>query len=175
MDFVGYSEVAAALANAPLDDADPLAGGLADRGWQVADCTDRDLAALRRFQRDVREVFARAAAGRAAEVVSGINRLLAEHPITPYVSGHDAGRLHLHVAPRSAGLAAQLIAESIFGLATLACELGPTRLGVCQARGCTRVFVDTSPNASRRYCSDRCSSRANVAAYRARQRALAGR
>jgi predicted RNA-binding Zn ribbon-like protein len=32
------------------------------------------------------------------------------------------------------------------------------------------VFVDTSPNQSRRYCSDRCSSRANVAAYRARQR-----
>jgi predicted RNA-binding Zn ribbon-like protein len=30
--------------------------------------------------------------------------------------------------------------------------------------------VDTSPNQSRRYCSDRCSSRANVAAYRARQR-----
>ena len=35
-------------------------------------------------------------------------------------------------------------------------------------------FVDTSPNRSRRYCSDRCSSRANVAAYRARQRAAAG-
>jgi predicted RNA-binding Zn ribbon-like protein len=36
--------------------------------------------------------------------------------------------------------------------------------------------VDTSPNQSRRYCSDRCSSRANVAAYRARQREIgAGR
>ena len=33
-----------------------------------------------------------------------------------------------------------------------------------------QVFVDTSPNQSRRYCSDRCSSRANVAAYRARRR-----
>jgi len=32
-------------------------------------------------------------------------------------------------------------------------------------------FVDTSPNQSRRYCSERCSSRANVAAYRARQKA----
>ena len=34
-------------------------------------------------------------------------------------------------------------------------------------RTCTNVYVDTSPNHSRRYCSDRCSSRANVAAYRA--------
>ena len=53
------------------------------------------------------------------------------------------------------------------------CDLGATRLGVCDASNCTHVFVDTSPNQSRRYCSDRCSSRANVAAYRARQRAAA--
>jgi predicted RNA-binding Zn ribbon-like protein len=60
------------------------------------------------------------------------------------------------------------------GLSTLVCDLGATRLGVCDASGCDHVFVDTSPNQSRRYCSDRCSSRANVAAYRARQRAAAG-
>ncbi|MGH3454660.1 MAG: CGNR zinc finger domain-containing protein, partial [Nocardioidaceae bacterium] len=59
------------------------------------------------------------------------------------------------------------------GLATVACDLIPLRLGVCQAAGCEQVFVDTSPNQSRRYCSDRCSSRANVAAYRARRRAAA--
>ena len=41
------------------------------------------------------------------------------------------------------------------------------------AEDCQDVFVDTSPNRSRRYCSDRCSSRANVAAYRARRRAEA--
>ena len=66
-----------------------------------------------------------------------------------------------------------LIAESLMGLSTLVCDLGATRLGVCDASGCDHVFVDTSPNQSRRYCSDRCSSRANVAAYRARQRAAA--
>jgi predicted RNA-binding Zn ribbon-like protein len=58
------------------------------------------------------------------------------------------------------------------GLSTLVCDLGATRLGVCDASPCTNVFVDTSPNQSRRYCSDRCSSRANVAAYRARQKAV---
>ncbi|MGW3804911.1 enoyl-CoA hydratase/isomerase family protein, partial [Streptomyces clavifer] len=30
--------------------------------------------------------------------------------------------------------------------------------------------LDTSTNRSRRYCSDRCATRANVAAYRARKR-----
>jgi hypothetical protein len=32
------------------------------------------------------------------------------------------------------------------------------------------VFIDTSTNRSRRYCSDRCATRANVAAYRARRK-----
>nr|WP_264674235.1 CGNR zinc finger domain-containing protein [Nocardioides lijunqiniae] len=51
--------------------------------------------------------------------------------------------------------------------------MGPSRLGVCEAAPCDHVFVDTSPNRSRRYCSERCSSRANVAAYRARRKAQA--
>ena len=59
------------------------------------------------------------------------------------------------------------------GLANLVCDLGATRLGICSEPRCDNVFVDTSPNQSRRYCSDRCSSRANVAAFRARQKAAA--
>ena len=78
--------------------------------------------------------------------------------------------LHLHVATESASVAELLVGESLLGLATLVCDLGPTRLGVCSPAPCTNVVVDTSPNRSRRYCSDRCSSRANVAAYRARQK-----
>ncbi|NEE27579.1 CGNR zinc finger domain-containing protein, partial [Streptomyces sp. SID7982] len=35
--------------------------------------------------------------------------------------------------------------------------------------------LDTSTNRSRRYCSDRCATRANVAAYRARKREEAER
>ena len=80
----------------------------------------------------------------------------------------------MHVATKSASVAELLVGESLLGLATLVCDLGPTRLGVCAAAPCTNVYVDTSPNQSRRYCSERCSSRANVAAYRARQKAAAG-
>ncbi len=106
-------------------------------------------------------------------MVSHLNDLLAKHPVTPMISDHDPAHLHMHVANRSASVAELLIGESLMGLATLVCDLGATRLGVCHASPCTKVFVDTSPNQSRRYCSDRCSSRANVAAFRARQRAAA--
>jgi predicted RNA-binding Zn ribbon-like protein len=77
------------------------------------------------------------------------------------------------VSNRSSSVAELLIAEALLGLSILVCDVGPLRLGVCQASGCDDVFVDTSPNQSRRYCSDRCSSRANVAAYRARRKAEA--
>ena len=70
------------------------------------------------------------------------------------------------------GLLVVYTGAALLGLATLVCDLGPTRLGVCAEAKCDDVYVDTSPNQSRRYCSDRCSSRANVAAYRARQRAV---
>nr|WP_246377355.1 CGNR zinc finger domain-containing protein [Nocardioides ginsengisegetis] len=98
---------------------------------------------------------------------------MVRHPITPRISDHDPSDLHLHVATESASVAELLVGESLLGLATLVCDLGPSRLGVCSATPCTNVYVDTSPNQSRRYCSDRCSSRANVAAYRARQKAVA--
>ena len=93
--------------------------------------------------------------------------------MTPYIAGHGTQKWHMHVADQQSSVSELLVAESLMGLSTLVCDLGATRLGVCDATPCTHVFVDTSPNRSRRYCSDRCSSRANVAAYRARQRAAA--
>ena len=42
-----------------------------------------------------------------------------------------------------------------------------SRLGLAGRRG---VYIDTSRNASRRYCSNTCASRSTVAAYRARQK-----
>jgi predicted RNA-binding Zn ribbon-like protein len=67
---------------------------------------------------------------------------------------------------------AHIAAESAMGLATVVRDGGLERLSVCAANGCSRVFVDTSRNRSRRYCDPgTCGNRTNVAAYRARQRA----
>ena len=116
-------------------------------------------------------MFEASDAGEVTSVVDGLNELLERHPVTPMISAHDPGNLHMHVANHAASVSELLISEALLGLATLVCDLGPSRMGVCSATPCTNVYVDTSPNQSRRYCSDRCSSRANVAAYRARQKA----
>ena len=178
MDFVRYAERAAELVNGDLDDADGLLAVLHDRAWLHADVSERDATALRRFCKELRSVFEASDAGDEGAVVEQLNALLAKHPVTPYIAGHDSTgpvgtRWHMHVADQQSSVSELLIAESLMGLSTLVCDLGATRLGVCHASSCANVFVDTSPNQSRRYCSDRCSSRENVAAYRARQKAAA--
>lgn len=170
MDFLRYAEASASLLNATIDGPEALAEHLSSRPWLAERCTDRDAFLLRKLQRELRPVFEAADVGDRDGVVSGLNELLERHPITPRISDHD-GHLHLHVTATSASVAELLLGESLLGLATLVCDLDATRLGVCSAAPCTNVYVDTSPNTSRRYCSERCSSRTNVAAYRARQRA----
>jgi len=171
VDFVRYADASARLVNAPLADRDDLVALLTGRQWLHEQSTERDATVLRRFQRELRQVFEASAEADVAGVIEGLNALMEKHPVTPMISDHDPDDLHLHVATRSASVSELLIGESLLGLSTLVCDLGATRLGVCSATKCARVYVDTSPNQSRRYCSERCSSRANVAAYRARQRA----
>ena len=173
MDFVRYAERSAGLVNADLADAEHLVRFLDGREWLQGSVSDRDVTALRRFVRELRPVFEASNAGDEVSVVEQLNALLARHPVTPYIAGHGTQKWHMHVADQQSSVSELLVAESLMGLSTLVCDLGATRLGVCDATPCTHVFVDTSPNQSRRYCSDRCSSRANVAAYRARQRAAA--
>ena len=174
MDFLRYAEGSAALLNADLDDVDGLRMHLDDREPLRDRATDRDCMLLRKFQRELRPIFEIGESGDARAVVDGLNDLMARYPITPHISDHDEHALHLHVAATTDSVAEQLVSESLLGLAELVCDLGPRRLGVCSAAGCDQVFVDISPNRSRRYCSDRCSSRANVAAFRARKKAVAG-
>jgi hypothetical protein len=171
VDFIRYAERAASLVNADLPDEAALHEHLADRTWLHRSVTSADVPALQSFQAELRPVFAASDVDDVPLVVGSLNDLLASHPVTPMISDHDPANLHMHVTNRASSVAELLVAESLMGLANLVCDLGATRLGICSEPRCDNVFVDTSPNQSRRYCSDRCSSRANVAAFRARQKA----
>lgn len=166
-----YADLAAGLVNAPLESATDLESYLATRPWLQRKLEERDLSPLRRLRRELRPVFAASDAGDETAVVSLVNELLGKYPVRPHIAGRDSDSWHLHVAERGSSVAALVTAEAVMGLAMLVVDFGPCRLGVCSSDKCERVFVDTSPNSSRRYCSDRCSSRANVAAYRARRKA----
>lgn len=171
MDSLRYAEASAVLLNAEIHDVSDLRAVLPPD--LLARATDRDCHLLRRFQRALRPVFDAAATADAEATLQALNAVLAEHPLTVQVTQSESGARHLDVAPQTTSVAARVINESLLGLTGLVTHLGPGRLGVCEASPCTRVFVDVSPNQSRRYCSDRCCSRANVAAYRARRKQVA--
>jgi hypothetical protein len=129
--------------------------------------SDTDLGRVAETSTLVREV---ALAESEPEVMARLNALLALASPKPYATTHD-GELHLHYARPDASALDQLTTTVAMGLSQVVVQHGWQRLGVCSAEGCGNVYVDTSRNASRRYCSNTCASRSTVAAYRARQRA----
>jgi predicted RNA-binding Zn ribbon-like protein len=164
-----YSQGAVRLVNADLDSLDSLRKFLQDRPWLAERVRRSDLNAVARVQRQLARVVDASAAGDGRLVVEHLNNALAEHPIRPRISGHDASSWHLHVSDSDASVAEVLAAEALFGLTLLVTDRGTDRLGRCGAPGCHAAYVDISPNRSRHFCSTRCATRVNVAAYRRRQ------
>ncbi len=182
MDLSGYAELAVRLANAAASDEEAGGGGghnistldglralLADLRLPGRRVTRADLDAMRLLRAEFREIFAAAAEGNGTGAVERLNALLIRHPVHPQVCRHDGQAWHLHLT-QGGGIADTYAAGSAMGLATILTQFGLDRLGVCRAPSCARVFIDTSSNRSRRYCCDRCGSRANVTALRARRR-----
>jgi len=102
--------------------------------------------------------------------VEQLNRLLFDLQLNPFLTDHD-GRWHLHYATDDTSVARRVGAAMAMGLASMIAEHGFSRVGACAADDCEDVFIDTSRNHSRRFCCEGCSSRTNVAAFRARKSA----
>ncbi|MGH3344998.1 MAG: CGNR zinc finger domain-containing protein [Carbonactinosporaceae bacterium] len=156
-----------------LNSLDDLRRFLADRPRWGMVATGADVAAFRELRGRLREVFEAAAGGDGRRAVTRLNGLLGAYPVRPQISEHDDRDWHLHLAEDTVSVATGYGASACMGLAALLAKVGVDRLGVCQAAPCRAVYLDTSTNRSRRYCSERCATRANVAAYRARRRGQA--
>ncbi|MFK0262407.1 CGNR zinc finger domain-containing protein [Streptomyces angustmyceticus] len=184
MELAYYSDYAVRLVNTeqPERGSDSLTTVEAVRelfgpAQQVARrATDSDVTRLRAVRTRLRAVFEAADGGDEVLAVDLLNALMMEFPVSPQISGHEYrdadGRpdWHMHIADHAANATASFAATAGMGLAFHLTELGVDRLGICEARPCRNAYLDTSTNRSRRYCSDRCATRANVAAYRARKR-----
>ena len=131
------------------------------------DADKEDLHELRALRERLRKVFLARDEAIAAAV---LNRVLVDVGANPRVSVHDDVPAHLHFEPDTHSPARWLGAVTAMGLAVAVIEGGLDRLGVCGSSTCDNVYVDTSRNRSRHHCSDTCTSRENVAAYRRRQR-----
>ena len=127
-----------------------------------------DLTRVRDLRADLRGVFEAKTDGEAAQV---LNRILLEAGATPWISAHDDSPVHMHFEPVESSVSDQLAATTAMALAVVLCDFGLDRLGVCASDSCRYAFVDVSKNRRKQYCGDKCATRENVAAYRARRRA----
>ncbi len=173
MDFDAYARTAVELVNAPLENLADLRALFGARTWLAERATEKDVTIMRRAQKRLREVFELGTAGEDARAVEALNALLVAHPVQPRISGHDSSSWHMHVTGRGASVSAEYIAGAVWGLSVWLCEHGSSRFGVCADERCRNVYLDTSSNACRRFCSERCATRSHVAAHRARKRAAA--
>ncbi|WP_203902071.1 CGNR zinc finger domain-containing protein [Virgisporangium aliadipatigenens] len=171
MDFEAYARTAVDVVNSPLADMSDLENLFGSESWQVSEMTERDLVILKRAQKKLREVFAHGSAGHDNEAVEGLNALLVAYPVQPRISGHDRNDWHMHVTGRGASVSAEYIAGAVWGLAVWLCQYGSPRFGLCADERCGNVYLDTSSNCCRRFCSERCATRSHVAAHRARKKA----
>ncbi len=140
------------------------------RVW--ADASDAEHEALAALAGRLREVFEAADAAQddpADEVAPLVQALLRDAPVHPVLADHDGEAWHLHAHADEAGPAEGVAAICALGLATVVASGSTDRLGCCDASSCDRVYVDTSRNGSKRFCSPACQARAKTAAFRARR------
>lgn len=101
-----------------------------------------------------------------------VNETLAHARALPQLVRHDGLDWHIHALDGSRPLAERMLVESALGISDLIRTNETARCKRCAADGCGNAFFDESRNRSRRFCSLTCQNRTNVAAFRARARAV---
>lgn len=150
---------------------------LVGRGWD----TDAAMAALHQFEvRDPHLSEARSQQLRdwstklrapfetndVESICASLNDLLEMATSRAFLSTHDGMKPHLHFTADNDDVLARTRAITAGGLAIFAVESAGGRLGACMRRGCPEVFVDTSRNGRRAYCSARCGNYEAVRRHR---------
>jgi predicted RNA-binding Zn ribbon-like protein len=119
---------------------------------------------------EMHAIFVLTAAGKTRQASESVNDLLKRYGTRPQLDPDRRGgyQLHFHGVDDSVGVGWS--AGFAAGLAIVIGSDMAGRLGVCAAPACDRVYVDTSRNNKKRFCSTTCQNRVKAAAFRARHR-----
>ncbi len=152
----------------PEGDERMAAVGAALRAGGGREATWEEAAELCFVAAELRGVFEAVSAGAIDDAAAQVNALLIRTGARPELERHDGQPWHLHFHAASQSLPDGWAAGCATGLAVVLGGHLHDRLGVCTAPRCDRVYVDTSRNGTRRYCSTSCQNRVKTAAFRAR-------
>jgi predicted RNA-binding Zn ribbon-like protein len=152
----------------PGDDERTAAVGAVLRSGGGRKATWEEAAGLCFVAAELRGVFEAVSVGAVDDAARQVNALLARTGARPELERHDGEPWHLHFHAAGNSLPDGWAAGCATGLAVVLGGDLYDRLGVCTAPRCDRVYVDTSRNGTRRYCSTSCQNRVKTAAFRAR-------
>ncbi|MEV0383879.1 CGNR zinc finger domain-containing protein [Nonomuraea sp. NPDC050643] len=158
--------LAAALVNATDFSPPAVEAMLTEHRLLRTVVTEEEAGLLREWAGRLAPVFGESDQGLQIKLV---NELLDVSSSKPYVSAHDGREPHLHFFSIDADVVSRARDTTAGGLAMAMSFAGGDRLGRCGRDGCEIVYVDTSRNGRRRFCSPACANRVNVAAHRARK------
>jgi predicted RNA-binding Zn ribbon-like protein len=155
-------------ADADLATAETSMRWLAARGIR-SELDDPAWVALRDLRDRIEHLLRAAAAGAApsTEAIDHVNTCSAAASVAPQLNWPAGGqpRMWLRTPAGSHAMVLGLVARSAIDLLAGADR---SRLRVCQAHGCDRVYLAAS--ARRRWCSAACGNRVRVARHAARRR-----
>lgn len=146
---------------------DATATALSGNGRAIPEVTGAEADLLARQAVNMRAAFQAAHAGDLTESARILNQLLADTGARPQLDPLPTGGWHVHFHGTDDSLAIGWGAGCATGLALAIGSNLAGRLGLCDADPCDRVYVDTSKNGSRRFCSTSCQNRVKAAAFRA--------
>ncbi|MDF5753297.1 CGNR zinc finger domain-containing protein [Spongiactinospora sp. TRM90649] len=159
------AELAAALVNATEFTPEVLAVTLSEHGMLRTRLTHAQARELGEWRHRLAPVFGELDQDTQIRLINDLLQITASKP---HVSAHDGREPHLHFFSIDADIVSRAKDTTAGGLAMAISFSDGRRLGRCDRTGCETVYVDTSRNGRRRFCSLTCANRVNVAAHRSR-------
>jgi predicted RNA-binding Zn ribbon-like protein len=134
--------------------------------------TQTDLEETRTLREELRTAWN---SGATKEMLDILNPLVAVSPVTVQFEEATEQHVHARFAIQAAlSLTQRLAFECALGMIDVVQQQGIDRMRACAAAPCRDVFIDTSRNKSRRFCSERCANRYNISTFRERQKKYEG-
>ncbi|WP_432980114.1 CGNR zinc finger domain-containing protein [Dactylosporangium sp. CA-233914] len=144
-----------------------LAANVLTRRFELSSAHVDDLASVaRRLHLAVEACIA----GDLLTAAFALNTVLAEFGAVPNLHAAPGQAPHLAFHAADAPIVDAWAAESATALAFLVGTRQTHRLGQCSADACDAFYLDSTKNASRRFCSLACQNRAKSSAYRQKRR-----
>lgn len=141
---------------------------LADHHFQPQEKMTQDhLEAVRQFRDQLRAIWS---APTLDDMIRLLNALFSRTKVTVQLErekNEPVPFINLHLESDES-IIQQVSIRAALGILRVIQVYGVERMRACEAAPCRDVFIDLSRNKSRRFCSDRCANRYNIAAFRER-------